>query len=146
MTAPITGIGAQASSALSNLRNSALQEDLAARNLYKQNASELKNALGNPSLKKSNPLDAAQKAACDANQANSATSFPGGNLLANGIDAIDKTQKVADALTKEVFAGKYDNLHQCMIAREEANLAFEVGLSVKNAVIESWRELNRMSV
>lgn len=69
-----------------------------------------------------------------------------GNIFENLVSAVDGKQKDAQALTRDVLLGKTDNLHQSMIAMQEAGVAFQLMVEVRNKVVESYQELMRMPV
>lgn len=58
------------------------------------------------------------------------------------------TAKQADAAQSlnSLFAGKNVSLHQTMIAMEEASIAFQLMVEVRNKMLESYQELMRMQV
>lgn len=72
------------------------------------------------------------------------TSF--GKLFEGMIDAVDGKQKEASALTKQVLLGNTDQLHQSVIAMQEASVSFSLMLEVRNKLVESYQELMRMPV
>lgn len=60
------------------------------------------------------------------------------------IGSVDSKQGEAQALTRDVLLGKNDQLHQSMIAMQEASVAFQLMVEVRNKVVESYQELMRM--
>lgn len=52
-----------------------------------------------------------------------------------------KTEKIQDLVT-----GKANSVEEVMIAVEEANLAFEFTMQVRNKLVEAYNELLRMQV
>jgi flagellar hook-basal body complex protein FliE len=69
-----------------------------------------------------------------------------GNVFENLVSAVDGKQKQAQALTRDILLGNNDNLHQSMIAMQEAGVAFQLMVEVRNKVVESYQELMRMPV
>lgn len=69
-----------------------------------------------------------------------------GDVLENLVGAVHGKQQEAQALTRDVLIGKTDNLHQSMIAMQEAGVAFQLMVEVRNKVVESYQELMRMPV
>jgi flagellar hook-basal body complex protein FliE len=60
----------------------------------------------------------------------------------------EANQKLADA-DREVArlaAGDTDNLHQIMIALEEAKLSFQLMVQVRNKLLESYQDILRMQI
>ena len=58
-----------------------------------------------------------------------------------GVQAAQATQAVNDLL-----AGKDIPLHQAMIAMQEAGVAFQLMVEVRNKLLEGYQELMRMQV
>jgi flagellar hook-basal body complex protein FliE len=52
-----------------------------------------------------------------------------------------KTEKIEDLVT-----GKANSIEEVMIAVEEANMAFEMTMQVRNKLVEAYNELLRMQV
>jgi flagellar hook-basal body complex protein FliE len=52
-----------------------------------------------------------------------------------------KTEKIQDLVT-----GKANSVEEVMVAVEEANLAFEFTMQVRNKLVEAYNELLRMQV
>ena len=55
-------------------------------------------------------------------------------------------RKHGAAMAHEVMAGESDNLHQSMIAMQEAGVAFNLMVEVRNKLMDSYQELMRMSI
>lgn len=69
-----------------------------------------------------------------------------GDVFEGLVSSVDAKQKDAQAVTRDVLLGKTDNLHQSMIAMQEAGVAFQLMVEVRNKVVESYQELMRMPV
>ena len=52
----------------------------------------------------------------------------------------------SDQLLQGLAAGNFDNLHQVMIALEEAKLALQLAVQVRNRALEAYQELLRMQL
>lgn len=59
---------------------------------------------------------------------------------------VDGSQKVADKNAAGVADGSNHDLHGTMVALEEANIKLRLATSVRNKVIEAYREIMRMGV
>jgi len=66
-------------------------------------------------------------------------------LLKEGLAKIDSQQHEADKKIEEFLAGKRD-VHEVMIALEEANLSFQFLMQVRNKLIEAYQEIMRMQI
>jgi flagellar hook-basal body complex protein FliE len=60
----------------------------------------------------------------------------------------EANQKLADADVQvaRLAAGDTDNLHQVMIALEEAKLSFQLMVQVRNKLLESYQDVLRMQI
>jgi len=67
-----------------------------------------------------------------------------GNVIDGLVSSVDAKQTEASNLTRDVLLGKNDQLHQSMIAMQEASTAFGLMLQVRNKVVDSYQELMRM--
>lgn len=68
------------------------------------------------------------------------------NLFDNMIQAVDAKQASANNLSKQVLLGNNDQLHQSVIAMQEASVAFSLMVEVRNKLVDSYQELMRMPV
>jgi flagellar hook-basal body complex protein FliE len=67
-----------------------------------------------------------------------------GQLLDHVVASVDTKQQNAAALTRQVLTGESDQLHQSIIAMQEAGVAFSMMVEVRNKLVESYQELMRM--
>ena len=66
------------------------------------------------------------------------------NVISKFIHDVDKMQKVSDQSVKDFATGEVTDIHQVMVAAEEANLSFQLMMEVRNRLLESYREIMRM--
>lgn len=96
---------------------------------------------------KLNAADAAGGAAHIAPGASSkAGSSSFSSLLEGAVRDVDATLKNADAEQQKVLTGESTNLHQSMIAMQEASTSFSLMVEVRNKLVESYQELLRMQI
>jgi flagellar hook-basal body complex protein FliE len=69
-----------------------------------------------------------------------------GEVLENLVSGVENRQADARAVTRSVLLGENPNLHQGVIAMQEASVAFSLMVEVRNKVVESYQELMRMPV
>lgn len=69
-----------------------------------------------------------------------------GSMLEGLVDTVSTKQTEASALTQRVLLGESDQLHQSVIAMQEASVAFTLMVEVRNKLVESYQELMRMQV
>jgi flagellar hook-basal body complex protein FliE len=65
-------------------------------------------------------------------------------LLDGAIGAVTAKQSTAQELTRQVLLGESDQLHQSVIAMQEASVAFTMMIEMRNKLVESYQELMRM--
>lgn len=96
------------------------------------------------------PLDAAPKTAIavplpdGVRLAEPTASF--GTMLEGLVSTVSEKQAQSAELTKQVLLGENDQLHQSVIAMQEASVAFTLMVEVRNKLVESYQELMRMQV
>lgn len=69
-----------------------------------------------------------------------------GSVFDTMIKSVDAKQDQASEITKKVLMGENDQLHQSVIAMQEAGVAFQLMVETRNKVVESYQELMRMPV
>ena len=69
-----------------------------------------------------------------------------GQMLDGLVGLVDAKQQSAQAITQKVLLGDSDQLHQSVIAMQEAGVSFSLMVEVRNKLIESYQELMRMQV
>jgi flagellar hook-basal body complex protein FliE len=62
------------------------------------------------------------------------------------VNKVDDAQKAADGQIEAFVAGEQENLHEVMIAMNEAKLSFQLMTEVRNRMLETYQELMRMQV
>jgi flagellar hook-basal body complex protein FliE len=68
------------------------------------------------------------------------------NFIESATGEVDSKLQVADAEKAKVLTGETNNLHQAVIAMQEANVAFSLMVEVRNKLVESYQELMRTQV
>ncbi|MFN3596089.1 MAG: flagellar hook-basal body complex protein FliE [Rubricoccaceae bacterium] len=66
--------------------------------------------------------------------------------LREAIGNVDSAQKEAGAQVEAFVAGEQENLHEVMIAMNQARLYFQLMTEVRNRGLETYQELMRMQV
>ncbi|HVU31957.1 MAG TPA: flagellar hook-basal body complex protein FliE [Opitutaceae bacterium] len=69
-----------------------------------------------------------------------------GQMLDGLVSNVEAKDVNAQDLTRQVLLGKNDQLHQSVIAMQEASVAFSMMIQVRNKLVESYQELMRMQV
>ncbi|MBM3774588.1 MAG: flagellar hook-basal body complex protein FliE [Acidobacteria bacterium] len=66
--------------------------------------------------------------------------------LAGAIERVDGFRHDARASLGRFLAGEGEELHAVALAAQRAELAFELGLQVRNKVIQAYQEIMRMQI
>lgn len=93
-----------------------------------------------PALPKIGPTDGAAAAA----PTKPSESF--GQLLDGVAEMAEAKEGAAQAVTRQVLLGQNDQIHQSVLAMQEASVAFSMMIEVRNKLVESYQELMRMQV
>jgi flagellar hook-basal body complex protein FliE len=62
------------------------------------------------------------------------------------VSTVEAKQGAAQEATRSILLGNSDQLHQGVIAMQEASVAFSMMVEVRNKLVESYQELMRMQV
>jgi len=66
--------------------------------------------------------------------------------LRTAIDKVSDTQGRAEALTDAYQKGEVTDIAKVMLARQEAGIAFEATLQVRNRLLSAYQDIMRMGV
>ncbi len=69
-----------------------------------------------------------------------------GKLIGELVQEVDTKGKDSALELKKVMTGEVDNLHQSMVAMQEASVAFNLMVEVRNKLMESYQQVMRMQV
>jgi len=67
-------------------------------------------------------------------------------ILATSLDQLQSTQSKADNLATQAATGDLQDVHDYMIASNEASLATEMVVAIKNQAVSAFNEIMRMQV
>ena len=87
---------------------------------------------------------AAVEAPAAPQAANGAGGFPA--VLTSSLEQLQSTQNKSDSLAAQAATGDLKDVHDYMIARNEASLATEMVVTFKNKAVEAFNEIMRMPV
>lgn len=68
------------------------------------------------------------------------------NTLGQFIDSVNDKAKAAEQSNTDIMTGKSNNIHQAMVSMQEASISFDLLVQVRNKLVESYKELSRISV
>ena len=69
-----------------------------------------------------------------------------GAWLASAVGDVNQQLARADQSLQQLAAGETQNLHQVMIALEEARIGVQLVVQVRNRLLEAYQEILRMQV
>ena len=69
-----------------------------------------------------------------------------GDMLEGLVKGVDRKNKHAKQEVKDLILGKSDNIHEATVAMQEAGVAFNLMLEVRNKLTDSYQTLLRMNV
>jgi flagellar hook-basal body complex protein FliE len=68
------------------------------------------------------------------------------DVLTSALDQVQSAQSTSDGLATQAATGDLRDVHDYMIAANEAKLATEMVVSIKNKAVEAFTEIMRMPV
>jgi flagellar hook-basal body complex protein FliE len=68
------------------------------------------------------------------------------NSLKSAIDGVNATQQNASRITEAYERGEVTDIAKVMLARQEAGVAFEATLQVRNKLLSAYQDIMRMGV
>lgn len=89
-------------------------------------------------------LHAPQAGAAEAPAADPAGGFAG--ALKSALDGVSASQNKAEALANAYQKGEVTDVAKVMLARQEAGVAFEATLQVRNRLLSAYQDIMRMGV
>ena len=68
------------------------------------------------------------------------------DMFENFIKGVDQKKKISARETQDLILGRSDNIHEAVVKSQEAGVAFNLMIEVRNKLVESYKELMRMQV
>ena len=65
-----------------------------------------------------------------------------GSMLKNALNQVNELQLRSDQANMQLVTGEAEDLHSVLLTAEEARLAFELAVQVRNKLVESYQEIN----
>lgn len=69
-----------------------------------------------------------------------------GEFLKGALERVNDYQVKADEAAQRLVLGDIENLHEVLIATEQAKLSLQLAVQVTNKVIEAYHEIARMQI
>jgi flagellar hook-basal body complex protein FliE len=79
-----------------------------------------------------------------SNFSSSGVSFK--KLLQNNLNKVNEMQLLSHQESIKFATGESDNLHELMITLEEAKLALQLAVEVRNKILDAYQEILRMQI
>jgi flagellar hook-basal body complex protein FliE len=68
------------------------------------------------------------------------------NVLSSTINNLQSLQNDASSAAQKFMTGENEELHSVALADQQAELAFELGLQVRNKVVSAYQEIMKMQL
>ena len=69
-----------------------------------------------------------------------------GDTISHFLDAVNTAQVDAKDSVTDIVTGESENLHEAMAKVEEAKISFELMLEIRNKLLQTFQEIQRMQV
>lgn len=69
-----------------------------------------------------------------------------GDFLTEALNKVNDKQLKSDEITQSAIIGDVDNVHDVLIAAEEAKLSLELTVQIRNKIVDAYQEINRMQI
>jgi len=69
-----------------------------------------------------------------------------GDLLKQSVDAVDRQRQESSALQRGFELGETQDLATVMIASQKANLSFQAMVTVRNRLVEAYKDVMNMPI
>lgn len=69
-----------------------------------------------------------------------------GEMVREALDKVNRQQLQSQEATRQFLSGDMEDIHQLMIASEQARISLQLTMQVTTKIIEAYRELSRMQV
>jgi len=68
------------------------------------------------------------------------------SVLGDIVRDVDQLQKEAEKTTDKLLSGELEDVHQVVMAMEEAQTSFKLLMEVRNKMLEAYKEVMKMQV
>ncbi len=90
------------------------------------------------------PVQAALSSVGSTNSATGGGDF--GSLITGFLNSLGQTEKSTDQLIASAATGGNVDVHDVMLATQAESLAFQVGVQVRNKLVEAYQDIYRMQM
>lgn len=67
-------------------------------------------------------------------------------ILKDELNKVNDLQVQGDIKNQELLSGESQDIHSVLLKTEEARLSLEMAVQIRNKLIESYQEINRMQL
>lgn len=82
----------------------------------------------------------------DSANSNDATINSFSDMLKSKIDEVNNEQVNAENMTESLAKGDDVNVHDVVLATQEATMSLQLAIQIRNKFIDAYQELNRMQI
>jgi len=68
------------------------------------------------------------------------------SVLQEFVDDVNNLQQNADKAIEKLNTGEIKDVHQAVIAAEEADMAFRLMMEIRNKLLDAYQEVSRMQI
>lgn len=68
------------------------------------------------------------------------------SVLSSAIDSIQSLEDNAAGSVQKFLTGENEEIHTTILATQKAELAFELGLQIRNKVVDAYQEIMKMQM
>ncbi len=68
------------------------------------------------------------------------------DLLKSSVNEVNSMQNAAAGKVQKLVTGEISSVHEVMIATEEAGIAFNLLMQIRNQLLRGWDEIRRLPV
>ncbi len=68
------------------------------------------------------------------------------DVLMKNIEQVNRLQKDAETAIEDLAAGRRDDVATVMVAKQKADMAFQMLLQVRNKMVDAYEEIKQMRV
>lgn len=68
------------------------------------------------------------------------------DFLSNALNQVNQLQVDSSEYKRKLALGEVDNLHDLSIASEKADVAMQITLSIRNKIVEAYKEILRIQI
>lgn len=69
-----------------------------------------------------------------------------GEMVREALDKVNQQQLQAEEATRQFLSGDMEDIHQLLIAGEQARISLQLTMQVTTKIIDAYRELSRLQV